>query len=42
MFTFGRKLEIPAAHDALPGRSAPIPTARQHYVNGHPLEGPVS
>ena len=40
MFPFSKKLEMPAAHDALPGRSAPIPTAKLHYVNGHPLKGP--
>src|SRR5271156_3444684 len=40
MFTFSRKLEMPTANDALPGRSAPIQTAREHYVNGHPLKGP--
>src|SRR5271170_3097248 len=40
MFTFSRKAEMPAADDALPGRAAPIPTAREHYVNGHPLKGP--
>jgi peptide-methionine (S)-S-oxide reductase len=39
MFTFKRKLEMPAAADALPGRATPIPTARQHFVNGHPLKG---
>ncbi len=40
MFTFRKKLEMPAAADALPGRTAPIPTARQHFVNGRPLKGP--
>jgi peptide-methionine (S)-S-oxide reductase len=40
MFTFEKKLEIPAAKDALPGRSSPIPTAHEHYVNGHPLKAP--
>jgi peptide-methionine (S)-S-oxide reductase len=40
MFTFSRKSEMPGADSALPGRSAPIPTAREHYVNGHPLKGP--
>ena len=24
----------------MPGRSSPIPTAHEHYVNGHPLKGP--
>ena len=40
MFSFGKKLEMPAAGDALPGRPTPIPTAKDHYVNGHPLKGP--
>ena len=40
MFSFKKMLEMPAAGDALPGRSTPIPTARQHFVNGHPLKGP--
>jgi peptide-methionine (S)-S-oxide reductase len=40
MFSFGKKLEVPAAGDALPGRPTPIPTAKDHYVNGHPLKGP--
>src|SRR3984885_236925 len=40
MLTFGKKLEMPAAKDALPGRSSPIPTARDHFVNGHPLKAP--
>ena len=40
MFTFGKKLEMPAAADALPGRSSPIPTAREHFINGHALKGP--
>jgi peptide-methionine (S)-S-oxide reductase len=40
MFTFGKKVEMPAAGDALPGRSSPIPTAREHYVNGHLLKPP--
>ena len=40
MFSFRKKLEMPAAGEALPGRPAPIPTARQHFVNGHALKGP--
>jgi len=40
MFGFGKKVEMPAAADALPGRSSPIPTARTHFINGHPLKGP--
>ncbi len=38
---FARKsLEIPSAADALPGRAAPLPTAKTHFVNGNPLKGP--
>ncbi len=40
MFSFRKKLEMPGADEALPGRSTPIPTARQHFVNGHALKGP--
>ena len=40
MFSFRKKLEMPAAADALPGRSAPIPTAREHFINGRALKGP--
>ena len=40
MFMFKKKLEMPKAGDALPGRSSPIPTARQHFVNGRALKGP--
>ncbi len=40
MFSFGKKIEMPSAQDALRGRSGPIPTARQHFVNGHALKGP--
>jgi peptide-methionine (S)-S-oxide reductase len=38
---FGRKApEMPDAASALPGRPNPIPTAADHFVNGHPLKGP--
>ena len=38
---FTRKtLELPTEADALPGRGQPIPTAQNHFVNGHPLKGP--
>ena len=40
MFSFRKKLEIPTADEALPGRSAAVPTAKQHFVNGHALKGP--
>jgi peptide-methionine (S)-S-oxide reductase len=31
---------LPSANEALPGRADPIPTARRHFVNGHPLQPP--
>src|SRR4029079_10872513 len=31
---------MPSAAEALPGRADPIPTARVHFVNGHPLKPP--
>src|SRR5579872_5275316 len=40
MFSFRRKLEMPAADEALPGRASPIPTAERHFVNGSALKGP--
>src|SRR3954452_4307966 len=40
MFMFRKKLEMPTAADALPGRPDPIPTAASHYVLKRPLKGP--
>jgi peptide-methionine (S)-S-oxide reductase len=40
MFMFKKKLEMPGAGEALPGRAQPIPTAERHFVNHHPLKGP--
>ena len=40
MFMFNKKLEMPAAGQALPGRSQPIRTAASHFVNRRPLKGP--
>jgi peptide-methionine (S)-S-oxide reductase len=40
MFSFRKKLEMPAPEEALPGRATPIPTAQTHFVNGRPLKGP--
>jgi peptide-methionine (S)-S-oxide reductase len=40
MFMFKKSLSLPSKADALPGRAQPIPTARQHFVNGNPLKGP--
>jgi peptide-methionine (S)-S-oxide reductase len=35
-----RKLSMPPAGEALPGRSEPIPTAETHFVNGRKLKAP--
>jgi peptide-methionine (S)-S-oxide reductase len=41
MFSFKQKpMKIPTAAEALPGRSAPIPTASTHWVNGNGLKPP--
>jgi peptide-methionine (S)-S-oxide reductase len=40
MLMFKKKLEMPSAAEALPGRSAPIPTARDHFIFQRPLKGP--
>ena len=38
---FARKsLDLPTAETALKGRPDPIPTARDHFVSGRPLQGP--
>src|SRR5262249_7742495 len=37
MFMFRKKTDMPSAADALPGRASPIPTARDHFINHHPL-----
>jgi peptide-methionine (S)-S-oxide reductase len=40
MFMFKKKLALPSAADALPGRPTPIPTAERHFVNGRLLKAP--
>jgi peptide-methionine (S)-S-oxide reductase len=40
VFSFRKKLEMPVAGDALPGRANPIPTAERHFINGRALKGP--
>jgi peptide-methionine (S)-S-oxide reductase len=40
MFATTRKLQIPTAAEALPGRPEPLATAKNHFVNGHPLAPP--
>lgn len=40
MFFARKKLQLPTVSEALPGRTAAIPTAERHFVNGRPLKGP--
>jgi peptide-methionine (S)-S-oxide reductase len=40
MFMLKKKLELPSAAEALPGRATPIPTAREHFVLHRPLKPP--
>jgi peptide-methionine (S)-S-oxide reductase len=40
MFTFKKSLAMPAKGEALPGRTNPIPTAAEHFINGNALKGP--
>jgi peptide-methionine (S)-S-oxide reductase len=40
MFSLRKPLTIPTAAEALPGRPNPIPTAKTHFINGNPLQGP--
>jgi peptide-methionine (S)-S-oxide reductase len=35
-----KKLKLPSAQEALPGRDQPIPTASRHDVSKRPLKGP--
>jgi peptide-methionine (S)-S-oxide reductase len=37
---FGKPPEIPAPHDALPGREAAMPVAEKHHVLGTPMTPP--
>jgi len=39
MFGF-KKIAMPTAAEALPGRDRPIRTAQEHFVNNHALKGP--
>jgi len=40
MFSFRKTPRMPTQEEALPGRDAPLPTAKTHFVNGNPLKGP--
>jgi len=35
-----RKLSVPTAEEALPGRNQEMAVPAKHFVNGHPLKGP--
>ena len=35
-----KKLDLPTADEALPGRTQKMPVPAQHFVNGNPLEAP--
>ena len=39
MFGF-KKVAMPTPSEALPGRATPIRTAKEHFINHHPLKGP--
>lgn len=40
IFGLGKKLKMPAAADALPGRKQAMSVPDKHYVNGNPLKPP--
>jgi peptide-methionine (S)-S-oxide reductase len=40
MFNFLKRRDLPTPTEALPGRSAPIPTAERHFINGRSLQPP--
>jgi len=40
MWMSRKKLSIPSAAEALPGRAATMPVPKEHFVNGHPLQPP--
>ncbi|HUH83715.1 MAG TPA: peptide-methionine (S)-S-oxide reductase MsrA [Stellaceae bacterium] len=40
MWLSRKKVSIPSAAEALPGRAATMPVPGEHFVNGHPLQPP--
>lgn len=40
MFGGVKKQQLPAPHEALPGRAEKMPVPEKHFVNGHPLTPP--
>jgi peptide-methionine (S)-S-oxide reductase len=41
MGLFSKSLDLPTKETALPGRSEEMPVPAEHFVNGHPMKGPV-
>ncbi len=42
MFMSEKKLQLPRAEDALPGREEAMPIENRHYVNQNPIKGPFA
>ena len=40
MFYRTRKMQMPTADEALPGRAGAMPVRNRHFVNGHPIQPP--
>lgn len=40
MFGFEKKMTLPSADEALPGRSTAISVVNKHHVHGRPIQGP--
>lgn len=40
LFGLGKKLNLPTAAEALPGRATEMPLTNRHFVNGNPLKPP--
>jgi peptide-methionine (S)-S-oxide reductase len=40
MFMLKKKMQMPTAKEALPGRDAPMSVTNRHYVNGNPIQPP--
>lgn len=40
LFGFGKKLNLPTAAEAIPGRQTEMPLTNRHFVNGNPLKPP--
>ena len=40
LFGLGKKMTVPTAEEALPGRTSEMRVPEKHYVNGNPLKAP--